>query len=165
MPTMTHREYADSLRLIADWFEAHPEIRIPNDADEFNVYNVHTQEELARAVRALGGCKKEYSDSSGLFRLKRKFGGIELRFVTSRDKACKRKVTGTVRVPEQVIPAHEVSIVEWECLEAPPLLASAPAPAPAPSPEPIPIDAPLAQAIRYDQQQERRDATADAADN
>lgn len=147
---MTHAEYADSLRKIAAWFEAHPEVKLPHDAHEVNLFNIHTREEMEKTARIFGSCEKEYTDT-GLFMLKKKFGQITLRAVAHRDQVCKRKVVGAKLVPEQVIPAHNVDVVEWECFETPLLAATASTASTAI----IPIDAPLAQAIRHDQLVER----------
>ncbi len=138
---METKEYVQSLRLIADWFEANPEVPIPHDADVFYLYSLDTRKEMEMVARIFGSCEKEYT--AGLFKLKKKFGEIEMCVVATREQVCKRKVVGAKLVPEQVIPAHNVDIVEWECFDTP--LLSAPK-------EPIPIDAPLAQVIRHDQQ-------------
>src|SRR5580692_5397425 len=134
MSQMTHREYAESLRAVADWFEAHPEVAIPHDAGEIGLYNVHTRAQMEVVARAFGACEKEYTE--GYFKLKKKIGGIEIRAVASREQVCKKRIVGTEIVPEQVIPTYVREIVEWECFETPLLK---------PVEEPIPIDAPLAQ--------------------
>lgn len=156
MPDMTHAQYAESLRMIADWFEAHPEVPLPYRAHDFGYQHLSTtQESMARIARAMGACKKEYTDS-GLFHLKRDFGAVTVDAFCSRTEVCKRKVVGSKHMPEQVIPAHDQDIVEWECFEEPLLAAAPSASAPAKMlPEVIDIDAPLAQVIRHDQLQER----------
>lgn len=140
---MTRQGYVASLRLIADWFEAHPDVPLPHTADEFYLFTIHNREEMENIARIFGTCEKEYTD--GLFKLKKKFGEIEMRVVASRDQICNRKVVGAKLVPEQVIPAHNVDIVEWECFDTPLL-------APKPGKELISVDAPVEQAIRHDQQ-------------
>lgn len=114
---MTNLEYAESLRLVADWFESHPEVRPPHDANEINLYNVHTRADMETVARNMGSCEKEYTD--GFFKLKKQFGAIQLVAVASRDNVCNRKIVGAKLVPEQIIPAHNVDIVEWECFETP----------------------------------------------
>src|ERR1019366_185037 len=114
---MTNKEYANSLRLVADWFEAHPEVEPPHDAEEIALYNVHTRAEMETVARNMGTCEKEYTD--GYFKLRKKFEGITLVAVASREQVCKRKVVGAKLVPEQVIAAHNVDIVEWECFDTP----------------------------------------------
>lgn len=114
---MENKEYADSLRMIADWFEAHPDMPLPYQADEIDIFAVHSREQMENVARQFGSCEKEYSE--GLFMLKKKIGEITLRAVANRNEVCKRKVVGAKLVPEQVIPAHNVDIVEWECFETP----------------------------------------------
>lgn len=153
---MTNVEYANSLRLIADFFASHPEIPIPHDATPFNYFSANSKESIARLVRALGACEKRYDAAfAGSFEIHKTFGTITFRAIADRDRVCERVVVGKKTVPETVIPAkpmeperviaaHEEDVIEWRCEES--ILASA---------EPIDIDAPLAQAIQHDQQQER----------
>lgn len=121
---MERTEYTDSLRKIADWFDTHQEIPIPHDAHIFYLFSVHTREGMEQVARVFGACEKEYAD--GLFKLKKQFGAIEMQVVAGREQICNRKVTGSKVVPETVIPAHSVDIVEWECLNTPLLAASDP---------------------------------------
>lgn len=137
---MTNLEYADSLRLLADWYEEHQEIATPST--DFKVYSLNTKEEATRCMMALKPCKKEYKDS--LFYLSRQFGSIDLEFVFYRDQVCTRRVVGkkligTQVIPaktiaEEIIPAHEEDIVEWDCGN--PLLSSD-------APKDIPEDLPF----------------------
>ena len=155
---ITNKEYADSLRLIADLFETHPEIEIPHYAATFDYFSAHTKADLARIVRAAGRPVKKLYDTAfpGSFEVLIPFGGITFRAIANRDAVCERVVVAKQVVAEVVIPAreaetipaHEEDIVEWRCDSA--LLQE----------EPIPIDAPGAQAIRHDLQTAR---DADAA--
>ena len=122
---LTNAEYATSLRLIADWFESHPEVKPPHDAHEIVLYNVHTRAEMETVARNMGSCEKEYTE--GFFKLKKQIGAIELRAVASRDQVCKKRIVGTRIVPEQVISEHVEELVEWECFDKP-LLAPPSAP-------------------------------------
>lgn len=120
---MTNEEYVASLRLLANWYEQHPNIPTPHDST-FVVYPLDTKEEAVDCMLALKPCEKEYEDS--LFYLSRKFGGITLKFAFYRDAICTRRVVGTEMVPEEtipekIIPAHVKEIIEWDCS---PLLAS-----------------------------------------
>jgi hypothetical protein len=153
MPNMTHKQYADSLRQIADWYESHAEIPLPHDANEFGLFTIHTLDGMETLARAFGACEKDYTE--GFFKLKKGFGEIVFTAYASRDQICKRKVVGTREVPETIIPARTEEIVEWECFDTPLLKSETKL-----LPEPIDIDAPLAQVIRHDQQVER-DATDD----
>ena len=74
---MRNEEYAQGLRLLADFYEQHPEIQLPlldtvrtGDKDyEFtgvSIYNVDSMEQMRAIVRALGSCRKEYRDDGFL---------------------------------------------------------------------------------------------------
>jgi len=117
--SMTAHEYAAGLRQIADWYEEHPMIPVPHIPD-IQVFNVHTQEDAASVARALGHVQKRPGLDTGLLVLYRPFGAINLEFYFTRSVVCTRRVTGTVEVPEVVIPAHTRAahtreIVEWDC--------------------------------------------------
>lgn len=125
---MTHKKYAESLRMIADFFEVHEEIDLPNDSGAFNYFRANTRDEMAKLARALGdGVKKEYDkDFGGSVALSKTFGSIDFRVIAYRSSVCKRIVTGKQMVerrviPETVIEAHEEDVYEWDCSE--PLLA------------------------------------------
>jgi hypothetical protein len=116
---MTHKEYADSLRLVADFFEAHVEVELPHDAGVFSYYSAHTREDMAALARALGYCAKETNDS--FFELHSMMGHIQFRAIANRDRICTRKQVGTVHVPatpEQIVPARpptEQPVYAWDC--------------------------------------------------
>jgi hypothetical protein len=120
---MKTTDLVHGLRAAADWYEQHPEIRLPTD-DVFHLINASlpdTKETVAAVAHALGSCEKEYSDT--MFRLVKKFGPVRLVFVFWRTTICERRVVRTEWVPEKVTPAYEREIVEWDCgpaLEATP---------------------------------------------
>lgn len=135
MREITHKDYADGLRQIADWYEAHPEIALPTPATLGN-YMLNTKEEAAQVSRALGTCEKTYTDT--MFYISRQFDAVRLEFVFFRNAVCVPRVVGTEDVPERVIPAHTRDIVEWDCS---PILGEADGAADAPRleiPEPVP---------------------------
>ena len=120
-----HTEYVAGLRELANWIEAHPTICLPNET--ISVYGVNEREEAAEILRELKPCAKEYSDQ--MFYIKRAFGPITLSFVFYRDRVCKARVVGkkevpevresakTIEIPEKIVPAHTVDIIEWDCGE------------------------------------------------
>lgn len=121
---MTNDEYVASLREMADWYEAHPGMPIPEA--EFNCFNVRMDEETdkdaaQRIVRVAAPCKKSYDDT--LFSIRKTFGSLTLRYIFMRNEVCERVVIATEEVPERVIPAepervepaHVKEIVEWRC--------------------------------------------------
>ena len=116
-------EYANGLRMIADFIEAHPDLELP--ANQLDCYGADSREQAAEVLSAMKPCKKVYGDS--LFYITRDFGPLTLRYVFCRDRVCTRKVVGTRIIeahtePEKVIPAKEIperveEIVEWDCME------------------------------------------------
>jgi hypothetical protein len=120
-----HTDYANGLREIADWIEAHPEVEIPEN--NISCYTMNTKADASRVLRSMSPCKKEYS--SELFQIKRKFGPITLSYVMYRKAVCVAKVVGkkvvpetreparTIEIPEKVTPEHTEDIIEWDCTE------------------------------------------------
>lgn len=98
------KQYTDSLRAIADWYDAHPEIELP--VDYIDVYNVNTKEEAATILKALSPCEKEYL--STMFYIKKSFGAITLRFCFYRNQVCERIVVGKKIIPAQRIEAQDI---------------------------------------------------------
>lgn len=114
---MDHKEYAQALRNIADWIEAHPEIPVPH-TNRIAIVDIHSKSDLARLARAFGDCKKE--TDSKFFIITKDFGGILVEGFEYREKICERVVVGAKQIPEriipeQIIPAHDEEIVEWKC--------------------------------------------------
>ena len=129
---MTNKEYADSLRLLADHYEKHPELQLPYDALKGAVdsYGLGSKEEVRTVLRNLGSCKKEYRDD-GYLVITKPFGALTLTFYAQRESVCERVVKErfTVvekrpkRVEQPVAPieyeevAVEKEVVEWRCPE------------------------------------------------
>jgi len=121
---ITAIEYANGLRELADWIEEHPEM--PRPGPTLNVYELNSRDEAVACLKALGSCKKEYTENN--FYLSREFGPIKLAFMFYRTAVCKRRVVGVKEVgtavvpariiPEEIIPAHTEEIVEWDCGES-----------------------------------------------
>ena len=107
---MTTNEYANSLRLIADWYEQHPDMPVP--MGYIGVYSAAT-DELQAVARALRPCTKEFNH--GVFALERAFGAVRLGFVWSRSDVCVATRVGERYIPEQYIPARVEDVVEWTC--------------------------------------------------
>lgn len=118
---MTHKEYADGLRQIADFLEAHPEIDLP----EARLTNYSLDKSKAPLVaRAMGKAEKVWADT--LFTLRRNFGEITLEYHGLRSNICERVIVGKTHVPEvhvpariaeeaHTVPAHEEPVYEWRC--------------------------------------------------
>ena len=103
--------FSESLRALATWYDAHPEIPAPPDLF-VNVF-LDTKEDLQEVARALGDCTK--GGDQNWFWLSRTFGLIRLDFNVTRSVACVRRVVGTEIVAEHVSPAYQREIVEWDC--------------------------------------------------
>ena len=107
---MNGQEYARGLRAIANWYEAHPDMPIPQE--KISVTRVkETKEEATRIIEALKPCQKEWD--SDFFRLTRDFDGLRFEVIFMRSAVCTRRVIG-----HRVVPAQEeriVEVVEWDC--------------------------------------------------
>lgn len=118
---MTNKEYADSLRLIADFFDTHTEFSPPTGAEKIEDCHVYSKHQLSALARALGDCEKQFDvDFKGAFALVHKFGSIEYRSVQTRETVCKRVVVAVKHVeklviPQTVIEAHDEEVIEWDC--------------------------------------------------
>lgn len=116
------KSVSDSLRDLAAFLDAHPEIEI-NDQSITLLKYVTTREELA-AIAKRGSYRKVYTKS--YFELHHDFGcGIELHVYADRATVCQRVVTGTrviAAIPAQ--PERVEEVVEWVCDDTPLLAVS-----------------------------------------
>lgn len=81
-----------------------------------------TKAQVRDFVLALGSCDKKYEDTR--LQITKNFGkGARIYGTVDRQITCKRVVTGTKVEPAVNLPERVVEIVEWECDEAPSLLA------------------------------------------
>jgi hypothetical protein len=113
---VTNKEYAESLRSIADFFEQHPEVSLPYDHAEFNY--IRSEAKVSPVARALGTCTKVYDGAyPGSFELQRSFGSIRFRAIWKRETVCERIEVGKKTIPEQLmfIPEHEEPVYKWRC--------------------------------------------------
>jgi hypothetical protein len=116
-----------SLRELADFYDAHPELSAPDWQTEFTVFNVK-KEDLPLYAKAFGSAEKYFDEYS--FQLQRKFGDkILLRTYSSRETVCERVKIGEKTVPAHVVPAKPaeeekyveeavVDVFEWKCPDA-----------------------------------------------
>jgi hypothetical protein len=115
-------EVAQSLRLLADFYESHPTVPLPLDLT-FNSLNVYVRDDPKTVLASIGSFEK--AADGVYFIAKKQIGCFTLEFRTKRDSVCVRKVVGKRVVPAHVIPAefkeetfipeHEEDIVEWDC--------------------------------------------------
>ena len=127
---MTAAEYVAGVREFADWVEANAETLEHNHGLAGTLGTLYrraaTKEELAEYARVMGKARKEI-DVSGDFALIRDFGPVCVHAYSERETVCRRVVTGTRVVTEQVpdpealraVPLikveREEEIVTWEC--------------------------------------------------
>lgn len=95
---------------LAHWYEAHPEVPLPD-----LTVNNYVVSDFEATARALGSFEKVYSDD--LFTIKKMFGPIKAQFFFMREQVCTKRVVGKRSVPAQTIeiPARDEEIVEWDC--------------------------------------------------
>lgn len=111
-----NKSYADSLRAVADLYENHPELPLPQM--EHCNFAMDTKDDAANLAKALGTFEKVYTDD--LLIVKKKVGCIETKFYFTRENVCTPTVVGKkmepeVYIPGRLIPAREVDIIEWDC--------------------------------------------------
>jgi hypothetical protein len=111
---MTNQEYANGLRAAADWYELHPEVKIPQSQVENCL--VKDKDDAVLVVKALGNCDKNYS-AALLTIMKEITPGFFLKFVFWRNAVCERVVTGktTIAAHTKQIPEEVIEEVEWRC--------------------------------------------------
>lgn len=81
--------YAQSLRLLADFYDENPSLKAPTQ--DLNVFTAHSKEDLAAIAKMLGTFNKEVTKD--LYTISRQFGVIKLAFPVLRANVCeKRKV-------------------------------------------------------------------------
>lgn len=124
---MTHKEFADSLREVAAFFEQHEELPVPGGLVSIGWYEPSGKEQMTAIAKAFGTCKKKFEGE--WFRLIKTFGVITLTATDLRSSVCERVQVGTKVIPEQispavearpeeVIPEHEEAIYEGYCPES-----------------------------------------------
>lgn len=111
--TNRRRDYAQGLRELADFIDAHPDIPCPY-GEAHNAF-VRDKAQLGMIARAVGG-RWDKNGTSQFFYIRREFaGGHSYEVNVSRDQVCRKVVTGT-RI-EPAVPEREVEVVEWVCTE------------------------------------------------
>ena len=126
-------EYTKGLRALADLLDANPDLDLPWEGShpQYGTLSVITladegAAQIAAWAKALPGTKKkEVRDTH--FYLKGSLHGLHMRVIANRDQVCRRVVTGTREVTEEVpdpealasVPTvtvtKTVEDVEWVC--------------------------------------------------
>lgn len=127
------KEFIRSLRLLANWYEAHPEISVLPHPYLFKTLWPSEFKDpktiLAAVAKAGGKVAKNYTETE--IQVEVRFGSILLRYDAPREKVCERVKVGEKIIPAKVVPAREEmfipekveEIFEWKCPES--LLAGA----------------------------------------
>lgn len=108
----------ERLRALADWFEAHP---LAPTTGSFSSTSAYVYVSDVSCFAHLGSFKKRTDDR--YFYADLMVGDYPVHFMAPRGEVCTPRVVGKKLVPsiviearpEQVIPAHEEDIVEWDC--------------------------------------------------
>lgn len=115
----TH-DYADGLRRLADFIDAHPDLFRDTCELTVNLF-AENREEFAEKARQLGSAEKV--EMGGWYVLRKKFGPHRLDLNIAREYVCTQVQTGTRTVskpdPEVLatVPTVEVEepVYEWQC--------------------------------------------------
>jgi hypothetical protein len=130
MPNPTHAEFVQGLRELAQFYEDHLEVKLPQYSSHFSVFaneylygsKEEAKETVIAAAKAFGHSEKIYSQES--FQLVKEFtGGIKLTVLTDRKVVCTPVVVGKKTIPgrvepavaERYIPEATVDEIEWKC--------------------------------------------------
>jgi hypothetical protein len=124
---MTNKEYADGLRLIAKFYETHPEMPLPYNGgtNGFTVFASSRQGESLSEITAIladdGDLTKRVNDT--FYYVSRQFGGLRFEALDYRKNVC--QVVGLHKeiktVTREITPAvtqevqEEVEVLEWGC--------------------------------------------------
>ena len=119
------QEWLDSLREMADFLEAHPDLIEPYLSIICYRFCKGTREEFAKTALQLGASTK--SSDATWFQVARKFGIHTIQVTQPREDICEKKVVGTEEIeteepdPEAVAALPKVKTVktvekvEWVC--------------------------------------------------
>ena len=110
---------SERLRVLADWFDEHPDAKVPYNFNKGNSFYISLEDK--DAFKNIGSFKKEWIGSS--LHAQVNVGELTLVYFIDRSAVCTARVVGKKQVPEEVIegvptritPAHEEDIIEWDC--------------------------------------------------
>ena len=108
---MTTLEYVQGLRLLADWYEAHPETELPYEAERV-AYIFVEKTGLQALLGAFGGHWTKTA-RDGLFYATRMFGPLTLTALIAQSAVCTARVVGTKVLP--AMPERTIDVLEWDC--------------------------------------------------
>ena len=89
---MTNQEYANGLRMLADWYEGHPKAPQPYES-RLLTFNEVDLEGVRAVLRAFGGSWDKEA-SGGLMYFHSTFGPFKLKMYTPQGSVCTRRLVG-----------------------------------------------------------------------
>ena len=111
---MTNQEYANGLRMLADWYEGHPEAPQPYES-HLLTFNTGSREGVQRVLQAFGGSWDKEA-ASGLMYFRSTFGPFKLKMYIGQEAVCTRRLVGVKTLPARPAePEREVPVYEWDC--------------------------------------------------
>lgn len=118
------RQFIEGLREVARFYEENPDAwydGIPITLNMF-IWGREARDILARTVKVLGSCSKNYDDTN--MTVAKKFTNqVTLSLFAPRAKVCRRVILGTRTLPARIVPAsvelrlpaYSEEMVGWEC--------------------------------------------------
>lgn len=110
----THRtEFIAGLREMADWYEAHPDMRAPRYAS-INIFAEDKADFIS--LRRASGLRDKHDGDVWMYFSKHFRGELEIQINVEREKVCRRVQVGERVVPAQVAKPETVEpVYEWKC--------------------------------------------------
>ena len=119
-----HSDYANALRQIADFVEAHTDIPAPSTSriDIWTFGHEGREKQIAASfARSIGKIEKDTYGPGNVLVLRKQFGPVSLECNVPREQVCERVVVGRRVIPaqpQQIVPAKPEEVVdevEWRC--------------------------------------------------
>jgi len=118
------RQFIEGLRAVARFYEENPDAWYDGIPITLNMYvwGREARDVMARTVKVLGSCTKNYDDTN--MTVAKKFTDqVTLSLFAPRAKVCRRVIVGSRILPARVVPASaelrlpacSEEMVEWEC--------------------------------------------------
>jgi hypothetical protein len=104
-----HAEFVSSLRELADWYEARPDLKVPNHTSIGTF--VFGQDEFREMTKIAGNVTK--SHKYGFLEIGKTFGSIHWYLNIEQELVCERVEVGVKSYP--AVPARTVPVYEWKC--------------------------------------------------
>jgi hypothetical protein len=127
---MTNKEYADGLRLIADFYETHPRMPLPSNGgtNGFTVFAGRAEGLVAKSLSEIAailvdGGDLEKTANETFYCVSREFGSLRFEVLDYRKNVCTvvgshkeiKTVTRTITPAVTQVVQEEIEILDWEC--------------------------------------------------